>query len=152
MSKLKSYLTYSKLNLSMSWCVVLSFCKINELKQWNQNAAKLGNCLSENYRNLSEFWRQTAAQLFYDRFRCVFEANSSFAAVSEVYWVLIAPNLMILLRFRSNLKYKIIFERLVSLKNTVTTERWGWLMINEWESCSDTSGTARQRDDGGSHL
>ena len=25
-------------------------------------------------------------------------------------------------------------------------------MINEWGSCSDTSGTARQRDDGGSHL
>jgi hypothetical protein len=39
-------------------------------------------------------------QLFYDRFRGVFGANSSFAAVSEVFWDLIAPNLMILLLFR----------------------------------------------------
>jgi hypothetical protein len=55
----------------------------------------LENWLSENYRNLSEFWRQTAAQLFYDRFRSVFGANMSFAAVSEVFWELIAPNLML---------------------------------------------------------
>ena len=33
-----------------------------------------------------------------------------FAAVSEVFWELIAPNLMILLLFRSNLKYKIILK------------------------------------------
>ena len=33
----------------------------------------------------------------YDRFR---GANSSFAAVSEVFWELLAPNLMILLLFR----------------------------------------------------
>ena len=46
----------------------------------------LGNWVSGNYRNLSEFWRQTAAQLFYDRFRGVFGANSSFATVSEVFW------------------------------------------------------------------
>ena len=39
----------------------------------------LGNWLSEDYRNLSEFWRQTAA---------------------VVFWELIAPNLMILLLFR----------------------------------------------------
>jgi hypothetical protein len=60
----------------------------------------LGNWLSENYRSLSEFWRQIAAQLFSDRFRGCFGANSSFAAVSEVFWELIAPNLMILLLFR----------------------------------------------------
>ena len=41
--------------------------------------------------------------------RC-FGANSSFAAVSEVFWELIAPNLMILLLFRSNIKYKIILK------------------------------------------
>ena len=70
----------------------------------------LGNWLPENNRNLSEFWRQTAAQLFYDRFRGVSGANSSFAAISEVFWELIAPNLMIFLLFRSNLKYKIILK------------------------------------------
>jgi len=59
-----------------------------------------GKLIIGNYRNLSEFRRQTAAQLFYDRFRGVFGANSSFAAVTEVFWELIAPNLMILLLFR----------------------------------------------------
>ena len=34
---------------------------------------------------LSEFWRQTAAQLFYDHSRGVFGANSSIATVSEVF-------------------------------------------------------------------
>jgi len=48
---------------------------------------------------IGKLWRQTAAQLFYDRFRGVFGANSSFVAVSEVVWELIAPNLMILLLF-----------------------------------------------------
>ena len=74
----------------------------------------VGNWLSENYRNLSEFWRQTAAQLFYDRFRGVFGAISSFEAVSEVFLELIAPNLMILLLFRSDLKYKIILKNLLA--------------------------------------
>ena len=68
---------------------------IMKLKEHKNLAITLGNWLSENYRNLSEFWRQTAAQLFYDRFRGVFGANSSFAAVSEVFWELIAPNLML---------------------------------------------------------
>ena len=65
-SSLFNYLAY--------WCVVCS--------------VTLGNW-SEKYRNLSEFWLQTAAQLFYDRFRGAFGANSSFATVSEVFWELI---------------------------------------------------------------
>jgi hypothetical protein len=47
---------------------------MNMIEQIINYAVALGNWLSENYRNLSEFWRQTAAQLFYDRFRGVFGA------------------------------------------------------------------------------
>ena len=50
----------------------------------------LGNWLSENYNG----------KLYYDRFRGVFGASSSFAAISEVFWERIAPKLLILLLFR----------------------------------------------------
>ena len=36
----------------------------------------LGKRVSENYRNLSEFGRQIAEQLFDDRFKVVFGANT----------------------------------------------------------------------------
>jgi hypothetical protein len=44
----------------------------------------LRNWLSENYRNLSEFWRQTAEQLFYDRFRGVFGAESIYSYFAKI--------------------------------------------------------------------
>ena len=52
-----------------------------------------------------EFEYRTLAQLFYDLLRGVLVANSSFATIIEVFWELIAPNLMILLLFWWNLKY-----------------------------------------------
>ena len=43
-------------------------------------------------------------------FQRLLELMTLFETVSEVFWELIAPNLMILLLFRSNLKYKIILK------------------------------------------
>jgi len=55
-----------------------------------------------DYRKIIGVYRNFDGKLlhFYDRLRGVFGANSSFTVVSEVFWELVAPNLMILLLFR----------------------------------------------------
>ena len=59
----------------------------------------LGKRISENYRNLSEFGRQFAEQLFDDRFRGVFGANSTnstvFVAIHTKSKILICLKLLI---------------------------------------------------------
>ena len=72
----------------------------------------LGKRVSENYRNLSEFWRQIAEQLFCDRFGGILGANSSqftdFVAI------------------HTKSKILICLELLISFINTVTA----WLITN----------------------
>ena len=59
----------------------------------------LGKRVSENYRNLSEFWRQIAEQLFCDRYRGILGATSSqfadFVAIHTKSKILIGLELLI---------------------------------------------------------
>ena len=61
-----------------------------------------------------EIYRNSDGKLLHSYFMTIsevfFGANSSFETVSEVLWELTAPNLLILLLFRTNIKYKIILK------------------------------------------
>ena len=88
---------------------------VEKVSSWRWRASNLGIIITGKLiiEKLSEFIGILTAKCctaIYDRFRGVLGANSSFEAVSEVFWELIAPNLIILLLFRSNVKYKIILK------------------------------------------
>jgi len=79
----------------------------------------LGKRVSENYRNLSEFWRQIAEQLFCDRFIGILGANrSQFTAFAAIH---------------TKSKIFIGLELLISFRNTVTASMKNiyqlWMMV-----------------------
>ena len=97
----------------------------------------LGKHVSEIYRNLSEFWRQIAEQLFCDRFRVVFGANST--------------NSTVFVAIHTKSKILIGLELLISFINTVTA--WRRFLIQRYfiEQCNrknDRDRCKRPRDEG----
>ena len=91
-------------------------------------ASTLGKRVSENYLNLSEFWRPIAEQLFSDRFRGFFGANST-NSTSTVF-----------VAIHTKSKILIGLELLISFINTVTAWRrliWPWSLCS-WISWATT--------------
>ena len=93
--------------------------QINIVIVYDIHCTSLGKRVSENYRNLSEFWRQIAEQLFGDRFRDVFGANSTNSTVFVAIYI--------------KSKIFIGLELLISYRNTVTASMKNISVMNDGE-------------------